>query len=48
MAAQTIKAQVDELVGSESLASLDDWAGDALDKLVMIIPYELLIPYGST
>lgn len=48
MAAQTIKAQVDELVGSESLASLDDWAGDALDKLVMILPYEFLIPFGST
>jgi hypothetical protein len=48
MAAQTIKAQVDELVGSESLASLDDWAGDANDKLLGILPYEILIPFGST
>jgi hypothetical protein len=48
MAAQTIHAQIEELTGTESLASLDDWAGDALDKLVMILPYEFLIAFGST
>jgi hypothetical protein len=48
MSAQTIHAQVEELTGTESLVSLDDWAGDALDKLVMILPYEILIPFGST
>jgi hypothetical protein len=48
MAAQTIKAQVEELAGSTSIASLDDWAGDAVNKLVLILPYNRLFPFSTT
>jgi hypothetical protein len=48
MAAQTIKVQIEELVGSTSVVSLDDWAGDALDKLILLLPYDRLFPFAST
>lgn len=48
MAAQTIKAQVDELIGTESIVSLNDWAGDAVNKLFLLLPYEVLLSFVTT
>lgn len=47
MAAQTIKVQVEELIGSTSIASLDDWAGDAVNKLILLLPYERLVAFTT-
>jgi hypothetical protein len=47
MAAQTIKVQVEELIGSTSIASLDDWAGDAINKLFLLLPYDKLVAFTS-
>jgi hypothetical protein len=47
MAAQTIAAQVAELVGSTAPASLDDWGGDAVNKLYSLLPYDILAPFTT-
>lgn len=47
MAAQTIAAQVAELVGTTAPASLDDWGADAVNKLYSLLPYSVLAPFSS-
>lgn len=47
MAAQTIAAQVGELVGLPAPASLDDWAADAANKLLRLLPYQILEPFTT-
>jgi hypothetical protein len=47
MAAQTIAAQVAELVGLPAPNSLDDWAADAANKLLRLLPYQILEPFTT-
>jgi len=47
MAAQTIAAQVNQLVGTTTVASLDDWAGDAINRLYRLLPPDALADYGT-
>jgi len=47
MAAQTIAAQVGELVGITAPASLDDWAAASANKLLSILPIQALIPFST-
>lgn len=48
MAAQTIAAQVAELVGTFTVNSLDDWCGDAVNKMISVLPYEAISGFATS
>lgn len=43
--AESIKSQVEGLVGSATITSLNDWASDAINKLILLLPYHYLYPF---
>lgn len=46
--ANSIALQVSELAGATApVTSLDDWAGDAINKVVSLIPYSFMAPFVS-